>query len=240
MDVRAKDGRCLVCQLARCFDPRHLSRYMLRGEMLRLTVMRKITLLAIFVLSAVCAAHAQLAEYETVVSDEFHFIAFFPDKPTRTEGDINTRFGKGYSRRWTLELPDISYEVSVDDFPDLSVEMDYKPLNLFYDSICNDLANQYGAKFGYYTDILFDEYGRNAGLRTKDFSVTDRMYLLRQRLYQIKVVMRNSLEKDELTKENVKKFIDEFVFVYQKENENKYSNGLPESASQNLESRKKQ
>ena len=211
---------------------------MLRGEMLRLTTIRKIILLAIFVLTAACAVHAQLAEHETVVSDEFHFIAFFPDKPTKTEGDINTRFGKGYSRRWTLELPDIFYEVSVDDFPDLSVEMDYKPLNLFYDSICKDLANQYGAKFGYYTDIFFDEYGRTASRRTKDFSVTVRMYLVRQRLYQVKVVMRNSLEKDEQTKENVKKFIDEFVFVYQKENEKKYSYGLPESVSQNLERRK--
>ena len=26
MDVRAKHGRCFVCQLARCFAPRHLSR----------------------------------------------------------------------------------------------------------------------------------------------------------------------------------------------------------------------
>ena len=213
---------------------------MLRGEMLRLTVMRKIILLAIFVISAVCAAHAQLAEHETVVSDEFHFIAFFPDKPTKTEGDINTRFGKGYSRRWTLELPDIFYEISVNDFPNLSVEMDYKPLNIFYDEVCSDLASKYGAKFGYYSDILFDEEGRAASRRTKNLSVSVRMYLARQRFYQVKVVMRNTLENDEQTKENVKKFMEEFVFVYQKENEKKYNYGLPESASQNLERRKKQ
>jgi hypothetical protein len=212
---------------------------MLRGEMLRLTVIKKIILLTIFVLSVVCAVHAQLAEPETVVSDEFNFIAFFPDKPTRTEGDIHTRFGKGYSRRWTLELPNTFYEVSVEDFSDLSVEMDYKPLNLFYDEVCNDLAIKYGAKFSGYTDILFDEYGRNVGLSTKNISVNVRMYLARQRFYQVKVVMRNTLEKDEPTKENVKKFMEEFVFVYQKENEKKYSYGLPESASQNLERRKK-
>ncbi len=27
MDVRAKHGRCFVCQLARCFAPRHLNRW---------------------------------------------------------------------------------------------------------------------------------------------------------------------------------------------------------------------
>ncbi|MDQ6787104.1 MAG: hypothetical protein M3033_09885 [Acidobacteriota bacterium] len=197
--------------------------------------MKKITLLVVFVLSAVCSVQAQRAESKTIVSDEFHFIAFFPNRPTQTEGDINTRFGKGYSRRWTLELPDISYEVSVDDFPELSVKMDYKPLNLFYAVICNDLASQYGAKFGYYSDTLFSEYGRNASRRTNELSVTARMFLVRQRFYQVKVVMRNSLEKDEQTLEDIKNFLDEFVFVYQKENEKKYTYGLPQSVSQNLE-----
>ena len=150
-------------------------------------VMKKFISVVLFVLFAIFATYAQRAESETIVSDQFYFIAFFPDKPMQSEGDINTRFGKGYSRCWTLELPDILYEVSVDDLPELSVEMNYKPLNLFYDEICNDLASKYGAKFGYYTDISFDEYGRAAGRRTKDVSVNVRMYLARQRLYQVKV-----------------------------------------------------
>jgi hypothetical protein len=65
------------------------------------------------------------------------------------------------------------------------------------------------------------------------------MYLVRKRLNQVKVVMRNTFEKDEQTKENVKKFMEGFVFIYQKENEKKYSYRLPESASQNLERHKK-
>lgn len=73
---------------------------------------------------------------------------------------------------------------------------------------------------------------------SKKFSVNVRMYLVRQRFYQVKVAMRNSLEKDAHTIENVKKFMDEFLFVYQKENEKKYSFGLPESISQNLDRRK--
>jgi hypothetical protein len=204
-----------------------------------LTVMKKIILLFVFVLSAVYAAQAQLAESKSIVSNEFHFIAFFPDSPTRTEGDINTRFGKGYSRRWTLESPNIFYEVSVNDFPELSVKMDYKPLNLFYDTVCSDFASLYGAKCdNYHTTELFGEYGKNAGGRTKDVFAYVQMYLVRQRLYQLKVVMRTSLENDKQSLLEVSKFFDEFLFVHQKENEKKYTYGLPQSESQNLERRK--
>jgi len=202
--------------------------------------MKKILLLVVFVLSTVCAAQAQRAEWPTIVSDEFHFIAFFPDRPTMSEGDVNTRFGKGYSRRWTLESPDVFYEVSVDDYPDLSVEVDYKSLNLFYDAVYSDFAGQYGGKCcgSGFTKVLFTEFGIEAGSRTKDVFFNVQMYLIRQRLYQLKVVMRTSLEKDKQTREDVGKFMDEFVFVYRKENEKKYSYGLPESVSQNLERRK--
>lgn len=200
--------------------------------------MKKIIVLIVFVLSAVYVVQAQPTEWELVVSDEFHFIAVFPSQPKQSESIINTRFGKGYSQRWTLDLQDISYEISVDDFPDLSVEMDYKPLNLFYDHVFNDLANQCGAKFGDYIDILFGEYGRGGYLNSKEFYVSVRMYLVRQRLYQAKIVMRKSLETDKQVLENVKKFMDHFLFVHRKENEKKYSYGLPESVSQNLERRK--
>lgn len=192
-------------------------------------------MLVIFVLSAVFAAQAQQTEFKTVISDEFHFIAFFPNRPIYAEGDINTRFGKGYSRRWTLELPDISYEVSVDDFSALSVKMNTKSLNSFYDGVCNDLGNQYGAKFGYYTSVVFNEYGRIADGGTKEMSVNVGMYLVRQRLYQVKIVMRNSLEKDRQTLADVDKFLNEFLFVQKKADENKYTYGLPQSVSQYLE-----
>ncbi|HUF04900.1 MAG TPA: hypothetical protein VMM38_12090 [Aridibacter sp.] len=192
----------------------------------------------VLVLLSSWAVQAQTAEWHSVVSDEVYFIAQFPSRPTLTEGDISGGFGKGYSRRWTLETTDVFYEVSVNDFPDLSIEMDYKPLNLFYDQICDDLASQYGAKFDYYTDILFDEYGRTAGRRTKEFAVSVRIYLVRQRLYQVKTVRRNSLGNDKQTSEDIKHFMKQFIFVHRKENEKQYSLGLPETVSQGLRRRK--
>ena len=211
---------------------------MFLGKILRPTAMKNLTLIVLFILSVVCVAQAQFAESETIISDEFHFIAFFPNKPMQTEGDINTSFGKGHSRRWTLELPDISYEVSVNDFPDLAVEMDYKPLTLFYGAVCKDLINQYGGEVSGHTDIIFGEYGVAVSRLTKNHFLSVRMYLVRQRFYQVRVIMQNPLEKDEQTKENVKNFMEKFIFVYKKENEKKYSYGLPESVSQNLEHRK--
>ncbi len=192
-------------------------------------------MLVLFVLCGVYAAQAQLAEDKTIVSDKFNFIAFFPDKPTFTEGNINTRFGKGYSRRWTLETPDVLYEVSVTDFSDLSVKMDYKSLNSFYYTICSEFASQYGAKCNNnYSIELFDEYGENIGGRTKELFVYDQIFLAHQRLYQLKHVMKTSLENDRQALLDAKKFFDDFVFIYQKENEQKYSYGLPKSLSQNL------
>lgn len=211
---------------------------MLRGvyNIWFLMIMKKIILLVVLVLSAVYAAQAQRAEFETIFSDEFHFIAFFPDRPTLTEGDINTRFGKGYSRRWTLESPGNFYEVSVDDFPDLSVKMDYKSLNSFYDTVCSDFASQYCAKCdNYHTTEFFGEYGKHAGGRTKDLFVYVEMYLVRQRLYQLKHIMRTSLENDRQALLDVSKFFNEFVLIHRKENEKEYSYGLPQSLSQKRE-----
>lgn len=205
-------------------------------------MVKNLILLFVFVLLGVYAAHSQDAEEKTIVSDEFHFAASFPAPPTQSRNEISTKFGKGFATRWTLELKDISYEVLVADFPYLSVKMDYKPLNLFYDTICNDLSEQYGAKFGYHTDVLFDEYGRAAGRIAKEKSVNVRMYLVRQRLYLVSIIMSNSLLNkggsiiDEQTKLDFINFLDGFIFIYKKENEKKYSFGLPQTASQNLKS----
>jgi hypothetical protein len=209
---------------------------MLRGEMLRLKVMRKITMLVLFVLCGVYAAQAQLAEDKTIVSDEFNFIAFFPDKPTITEGDINTRFGKGYSRRWTLETSGVFYEVSVTDIPELSVKMDFKSLTSFYDAVCSDFASQYGTVCDNYgTNEMFGEFGKYGGSRTEDLFVYVQMYLAQKRLYQLKKITRTSLENDKQTQSDGSKFWEDFVFVHRKENEKKFTYGLPKSLSQNYE-----
>ncbi|MEO8074327.1 MAG: hypothetical protein ABI686_13895, partial [Acidobacteriota bacterium] len=205
---------------------------MLRGKIETTTAMRKIIMLIVFVLFAVCAVQAQLAEDKTIVSDEFNFIAFFPDKPTYNEGDINTRFGKGYSRRWTLETPDVFYEVSVTDFPDLSVKMDSKSLNSFYDVVCSDFVSQYGTLCDNHgTNELFGEFGKDSGSRTKNLFVCVQMYLAQKRLYQLKHIMRTSLENDKQALSNLDKFWNEFVFVHRKENEKKFTYGLPKSLS---------
>ena len=198
--------------------------------------MKKLTILVLFVLCGVCAAQAQLAEHKTIVSDEFNFIAFFPNKPTYTEGDINTRFGKGYLRRWTLETSGVFYEVSVTDLPNLFVKMDYKSLNSFYDQVCSDFTSQYGAVCDNYgTNDMFGEFGKYGGSRTKDLFVYVQMYLAQKRLYQLKQIMKTSLENDEQTASDSSKFWNEFVFIHRKESEKKYSYGLPKSLSQNSE-----
>lgn len=178
------------------------------------------------------AIQGQRLTDKTVVSDEFNFIAVFPEPPIKSEGPIETRFGKAYSRRWTLQLTGVFYELSVDDFQDLTVERNHKALNAFYDSVCSDFASQYGARCdNYYGKELFGEVGKHAGGRTKDLFVFVDMYLVNKRLYQLKHVMRTSMENDRQAARDLQDFQDKFVFVYRKANEEKYSYGLLPSIS---------
>lgn len=87
------------------------------------------------------------------------------------------------------------------------------------------------------TNELFGEFGKDGGSRTKDLFVYVQMYLAQKRLYQLKHIMRTSLENDKQALSDGSKFWNEFVFVHRKENEKKYSYGLPKPLSQNLERR---
>ncbi len=197
--------------------------------------MKKVILLFLLILFANHASYSQKTPENVVYSEDFHFLVSFPDRPTQSQSDFNTKFGIGNAKRWKLELNKSVYEVSVVDFPTLSVKMDYKSLNSFYDGICNDLAIQYGAEFvGSYTTVMFGEYGRSAGRTTKDKSIDLAMYLVRQRLYLITVITDKSMLNDEQTRLDSSKFLDGFVFIYKKETEKKLTFGLPKPESQNL------
>ena len=191
-------------------------------------------LIPLFIFALIAGSvQAQKVPDKIVVSDELNFIAFFPEPPIKSESSIDTRFGKAYSRRWTLEVPAGFYEISVDDFQDLSVEKNDKSLNAFYDSVCSDFASQYGAKCNnYWSKELFGEVGKHAGGRTKSSFVYVEMYLVNKRLYQLKTVLSTSIENDRQAMLEVQKFYDEFVFVYRKNNEEKFTYGIPPSISQ--------
>jgi hypothetical protein len=197
--------------------------------------MKKIILLLTFVFCAALVTHSQSAEWKSVFSEEFYFWAKFPDEPRYTENDVDTRFGKSHSRRWTLETAEgIFYEVSVDDFSDLFVEMNYKSLKSFYDLVFADFAAQYSVKCdNYHTLDMFGEYGKHAGGRGRDVFVSTEMYLARKRLYMLKLVMPTVFERDRQKLLDARKFFDDFVFIHKKEHEKSYRYGLPESASQN-------
>ena len=196
--------------------------------------MKRLTLHVVFFLSCICITHAQHPESKMVVSDELHFIAVFPEPPKYGEGNIDTKFGKAFSRRWALELPGLLYEVSVVDFSDLSVKMDYKPLNQFYETLGNDLGVEYNSRVNDNGDDRFGEYGRDVSLVNKKVSVEVEMFLIRQRLYQVKVVMSRSLKSNWQSLLEVQHFLDEFLFVKEREDGTKYSYGLPKSLSQNI------
>jgi len=169
-----------------------------------------------------------------VLSDELYFRALFPEEPKRSEGPIDTSFGTGFEQRWTLELSNMSYEVSVIELPDITVKVDGKSLNRFYDLLTDDLGKQYGVKFGYHTVEHFGELGRLAGRSTLAQSVIVEMFLIRKHLYKATIIWdSNPLNNKRISKDN-ERFLDNFLFVLKRGNEEKYSYGLPKFFSQNI------
>jgi hypothetical protein len=186
-------------------------------------------------------------DWKVIYSEEFNFIASFPDQPQQTAGDIETSFGKGVSKSWTLELPEIVYEIIVADFPNLSVEMEDKALMAFYKSACADFGVSSGCRTaacadangmvscqGYYSDEQFDVLGIAGRFSTSGDSGMFEMYLVKNRLYLAKVSTRESRFKAAWT--DIKKFNDEFLFFHVGGTDRKPKWGLPDSKSQNRKS----
>lgn len=189
--------------------------------------MKSLPLLVVLFLSSIYTATGQQPEWKIIRSVEFHFIASFPGDPEQKSEDIAASFGSASARRWILELPGVSYEVLVADFPNLSVKMENKALYSFYDVACGEFA---GGRCDV-GDDQFGELGRRGWSGTKTETIEYLMYLAGKRLYLAKVVTKAAMEKQ--TREDRKKFLDEFLFIHVEENEKKLKWGLPKTASQN-------
>jgi len=191
---------------------------------------------SILVISATVVT-ARSQQDNVIVSDEFHFMAVFPEKPTESNGELETRFGTGSSRLWVVQRPDISYEVSVTDFPDLSVSMDTKSLNKFYNSICLDIAARYGnPSCDGAAYIIENEEGRGMYFRKGSDEAT-RLYvwLAQKRLYQVSVsYKKNKFENDPVLWKQLNDFLDAFLLIKKSNEKDRYTVGLPPPASQNL------
>ena len=183
----------------------------------------------VLLLSVAISGQSQQSDWKVIHSDEFHFIASFPDQPKQTAGDIEMNFGKGAAKRWTLELPDIVYGVVVAEFPNLSVAMEDRALMAFYKSTCAEIGLGNGCR-GYYSDELFGVLGIAGVFRNSVKLGRFAMYLVKTRLYLAKVITRESKYKE--AHNDMKKFMDEFLFFHTEENEKGFKWGLPKYESQ--------
>lgn len=173
----------------------------------------------------------QEVEWAKVYSEKFHFIADFPAKPKQDSGEIETRFGKFPTKRWTVEVPGILYEVSVAEFSASPVK-GVKDLNRFYQDVCNDLFVKCDSGAG---NDQFDVLGREWGFRSKKDQYAALAYLARNRFYLIKVIVDNKIEKEKDISKSIRKFIEGFLFVQVNDSEKKWTWGLPPSATQVFE-----
>jgi hypothetical protein len=196
--------------------------------------MNRVTGIAIFILLALCVSYGQSIT-PNFLSEEFNFVAEFPEEPIKGSVEIETRFGSATGHRWAAESPEMTYEVSVTDFSTPRVEMNYKSLNSFYKVVCEDLIGVSGCSG--YGHLLFTEEGMGYEYSRNGDVLFVRVFLIRQRMYIAKVSGRVSLENRPESKKKARRFLDTFLFVYMNPKTGKYDFGLPTSISQNIEPR---
>jgi len=164
--------------------------------------------------------YAQPQEWKTIYSSEFHFIASFPEEPRESSEGIDLGFARGSARKWFLDLPGISYQVLVVEFADFSVGTDNKSSAPLYGIACPTLT-------GYRCTGGFDQFGvlgrygwGNSRSELTEFAI----FITGKHLYLAKVVGPFS---PGMRPDNVKKFIDGFLFIHPDEKEKKWTWGLP-------------
>lgn len=155
--------------------------------------------------------------WKDFASDELKFKAAFPGTPKATVDALDAKLGKRYAHWFIVTLPHRFFGVSVTDFPNLPLMMKEDQLKANYDNLRDGVIKQTGFKLVSERDIqLGEQFGREIVLSSDKEMIKNRMFLVRQRLFQSITTMQMSLTKDEAAQKDAVKFLDSFQFVQDK------------------------
>lgn len=153
-------------------------------------------------------------EWKEFASEDFKFKATFPGTPKSSVNELDAKSGKRYAHWFTVSLPQRFYGVSVTDFPNLPLMATEEQLRTNYDTLRDGTVQQLGFKLVREKDLRLDgQFGREMVAGNDKEIVIDRMFLVRQRLYQIITTMPLSSAKDEAAQRDAAKFLDSFQFA---------------------------
>ena len=178
------------------------------------TMIRKIGLLTLLVLSGLVVTHGQAPVWKEFLSQDLQFKVAFPGSPRAEVNELSAAAGKRYAHWFIVELPQRFFGISVTDFPNLPIMLKEEQLRTNYDSVRDLALKQSGLKLVSERDIkLGDQFGREVVLTNDTEIVTNRMYLVKQRLFQTIATVQTSIAKDPQSQRDIEKFLDSFQFA---------------------------
>jgi hypothetical protein len=183
--------------------------------------MSKFGLVLFFIMLGFSLCYGQQSErleWKEVASDELKFKATFPGAPKTSVDALDAKLGKRYAHWFIVTLPQRFFGVSVTDFPNLPLMLKKDQLKSNYDNLRDGVIKQTGFKLVGERDIrLGEQFGREIVLSNDKETIKNRMFLVRQRLFQSITTMQTSLLKDEAAQKDATKFLDSFQFVQDKD-----------------------
>jgi hypothetical protein len=144
------------------------------------------------------------------VSEEGGFKANFPAKPVKSVSMINAAFGKAEYTSLQHTSATAVYMVAYLDFP--SVVNDQAELRVRFDAMKSAITGREGTRLIDEQEIFFGDYlGRDLVFEIGGVTLTMRLMVVEQRLFQIAVTTRGNISKSsETVKKYNKKLVDNF------------------------------
>ena len=179
--------------------------------------MSRFGLILIFIALGLTVGFAQqqverAPERKEFASEEFKFKAAFPGVPKASVSELDAAPGKRYAHWFIVTLPGRFYGVSVTDFPKLPLMVKEDELKKNYAALVEGIMKKMGLRLLEEKDLrLGGQFGREAILANETEIVINRMFLVRQRLYQVITTMPNA-SKDEKARREADRFLDSFQF----------------------------
>lgn len=166
-----------------------------------------ITLICLLILASTFVTNAQKKAFSSV---EGGFSVNFPVKPKKSLKPMDTAFGKANMTTYEAATPSAFYSVNFVDFP--TAIKDEDELNTRYDAGRNNILakggfNLIAEKIYNYKDYL----GREFQLENAKFSLTTRVVVVEQRMFQLMVLTLGRMSKLPVKTKNVnQRLIDNF------------------------------
>lgn len=176
---------------------------------------KKISSIILIILSLILITNGQekndekntFSSWINYSSKEGKFQVKFPEKPKLSIAKLDTVAGVRENNWFTVNQPGKQFAVSYTDFQTLP-KMNEKDLKQNYDNVRDGTVKQTNAKIISDKDIWLNDYfGRELVMKLGDETITARMYLVDQRLYQAIFTIKDKYKNETETQNFLNSFV---------------------------------